>query len=670
MGRAAGEEATMSTREDSPVRAASDAAVIRRPFEESPVAQAAMDGPDGVCVAANAAYRTLTGREDPIGQPFRAVPPGLGAQQLAELYDRVYSTGQEDAVREWRVRYRRDTDGRVGEGYFDFNGTPRRGPDGTVSGVIVSIADVTARVRARQQARDTVAETERRRTAAREVAAALQEALLPASLPVLPRARIAARYLVAPDDQAPGGDWFDALPLPCGSVALVVGDVAGHGAAAAAAMAQLRAVLRHELAAQPDLAVTLARVDAFAAADPALRAATVCAAVLEPVTGALRYCDFGHPPPLIVAPNGTTRYLPATGTGPLGTGSAVFPGTAVLRIEETVLLYSDGLVERPGRALGHGLAELAALAADAVTGRTLPVSPGSTPAERVCELTVTALAGSGRGDDVTTLAAQRLPAPPSLDVEAAVDRGAVTTLRRELDDWLAGIGVATADRQIAELAVTEAVSNAAEHAYAPGRPGPVRLEAELGADGYLLARVSDRGRWRVPDPGVQDDRGQGLMLAGQLAGELTVSHPPQEAGAPPGRRGTIVTLRHRLRRAPVLAAGPAVSAGMIAAAAADAVPFTVEQVAAGPVPHVRVCGPADIGTADRLASRLLETCRGGVLPLTADLTGVTILATAGVRALYDVRDRLAAHRQALTLTAAPGSPAAAVLDLVGLSLPG
>src|ERR1700677_4513534 len=151
--------------------------------------------------------------------------------------------------------------------------------------------------------------------------AELQQELLPKGLPVLPRARIAARYLVAAADQAAGGDWFDALPLAGGAVALVVGDVVGHGVAASAAMGQLRAVLRFVLAAQRDLTVALGQLDAFATFEPALHAATVCVAVLDPEGGALRYATCGPPPPLVVAPDGAARYLPTTGSGPLGTGS-------------------------------------------------------------------------------------------------------------------------------------------------------------------------------------------------------------------------------------------------------------------------------------------------------------------------------------------------------------
>ena len=122
----------------------------------------------------------------------------------------------------------------------------------------------------------------------RRIVAEFQEALLPTALPVLPQARIAARYLVAGHEQAAGGDWFDAIPLADGSVALIVGDVVGHGVAASAAMGQLRAVLAELLAAEKELAHVLERADAFAARTPALRAATLALVVLDPADGSLR----------------------------------------------------------------------------------------------------------------------------------------------------------------------------------------------------------------------------------------------------------------------------------------------------------------------------------------------------------------------------------------------
>src|SRR5258708_37819858 len=172
---------------------------------------------------------------------------------------------------------------------------------------------------------------------------ALQEALLPAALPVLPRARIAARYLAAGQEQAAGGDWFDAIPLDGGGVALVVGDVVGHGVAAVAAMGQLRAVLTELLAAEDDLGHVLRRIDAFAARMPSLRAATLALMGLDPATGTLRYTTCGHPPPLVIGLDGNARYPEGTGTGPLGIGCPPALASGRLTPGEPVLLYGGGL---------------------------------------------------------------------------------------------------------------------------------------------------------------------------------------------------------------------------------------------------------------------------------------------------------------------------------------
>ena len=219
------------------------------------------------------------------------------------------------------------------------------------------------------------------------IVAELQEALLPTALPVLPRVRIAARYLVAGQEQAAGGDWFDAIPLDGGAVALVVGDVVGHGVAASAAMGQLRAVLAELLAAEDDLGQVLRRTGAFAARTPSLRAATLALVVLDPAAGTLRYTTCGHPPPLVIGVDGKARYLEGTGTGPLGTGSPPVLASSTLAPGELVLLYSDGLVERPDRTIAEGMGELAVVAADAAANRaaersTRPVRPGRTSAAR------------------------------------------------------------------------------------------------------------------------------------------------------------------------------------------------------------------------------------------------------------------------------------------------
>jgi anti-anti-sigma regulatory factor len=146
-------------------------------------------------------------------------------------------------------------------------------------------------------------------------------------------------------------------------------------------------------------------------------------------------------------------------------------------------------------------------------------------------------------------------------------------------------------------------------------------------------------------------------VAAQVVDQLLVSHPPQAAG------GTVVTLRHRLRRPAVLAPG---QDGRPATRPAGP-RFAVDtSAAAGASARAVVRGPVDVTTADLLARRLLSVSRGGTVALVADLTGVTQLASAGIRALYAVSEQLAAHGQGLTLVTAPASAAQAVLDLVRL----
>jgi anti-anti-sigma factor len=484
----------------------------------------------------------------------------------------------------------------------------------------------------------------------RGIVAELQEALLPIALPVLPRARIAARYLVAGQEQAAGGDWFDAIPLDGGAVALVVGDVVGHGLSASAAMGQLRAVLAELLAAEDDLGQVLRRTDAFAARMPSLRAATLVLVVLDPAAGTLRYTTCGHPPPLVIGVDGRARYLEGTGTGPLGTGSPSALADSALAPGELVLLYSDGLVERPDRTLAEGMGELAVVAADAAANGADPAA-----AERVCQLSVEVLTRTGHTDDITALAAQWLPNPvPPLQLSLPSARPSLTTARDAFAAWLSRLDAAADDWEALHLAMVEMVTNAIEHAYPREAPGIIELDATLGSDGSVTCLITDHGSWRPPDP-ADADRGHGLMVAGHVVDKLLVSHPV--AG------GTTVTLRHRLRRPAMLASG---HQGEHAAYPAEP-PFTVDtSIAAGSTARALVGGPVDISTADLLARRLLSVSRGGTVPLVADLTGVTQLASAGVRVLYEVSEQLTVHGQELTLVTVRGSTAHLVLDLVRL----
>ncbi|TFV51570.1 SpoIIE family protein phosphatase [Blastococcus sp. TF02A_35] len=633
-----------------------DAEVVRAAFEEMPLLLMSTEGPQHTFVAANAAYREFVGKPAFIGVPIREAMPELAGQQVVEMFDRVYAAGEPQTSREWRVQV--DRDGAIDELFADFTCVPRRAADGTVIGLLAFATDVTDRVRERQAAQVRVSDAEQRYRDARDVVTALQEALLPTALPVLPGVRIAAHYLVAMQDQVAGGDWFDAIPRGDGSVVLVVGDVVGHGLAASAAMGQLRAVLADALATDSDPLVALTRADAFAARTPLLRATTLALVVLDPVTGTLRYASCGQPPPLIVGAEGATRFLTGTGTGPLGTGST--PGFAddTLHPGELVLLYSDGLIERPNRSLEAGMTELATVAADAGANRALPVRAAASSAERVCQLTVELLTRTGYADDVTVLAAHRLPTPVrSLDLQAPTTAGGLRQLRRDFDGWLDALDPAESDRVALELAVWEAVANAFDHAYPPGHPGPVRLRASLGASGVVECRVSDRGQWRKPDSAATH-RGRGLLLAEQLIDALEVHHPPHTDASD----GTVVVLRHGLHRPAVLGPGTEAHAAPI-----PRPEFAVDVQHSDGHPRLRIRGPVDVVTAEAFARALSGTSRGGVLPLTVDLTEVTHLASAGVQVLHRMRDQLAAQRQNLRLLAPSGSPAHAVLNLVRLA---
>jgi serine phosphatase RsbU (regulator of sigma subunit)/anti-sigma regulatory factor (Ser/Thr protein kinase)/anti-anti-sigma regulatory factor len=651
--------------DDTLGRLVGDAVVVRDAFEQVPMVVMASVGPDHRLVATNAAYRAPTGRSDMIGVPYRDAFPEVDGQQLIQVMDRVYSTGQPETAQERRAQI---PDG-IQEAYTDFRVLPRRDAGGAVNGLLIIATDVTDRVAQRQateqraanaeqraaDAEQRAADAERRYEAARETAEELTEALLPTALPVLPRARIAARYLVAGHEQPAGGDWFDAIPLAGGRIALAVGDVVGHGATAAAAIGQLRAVLAELLTAEPDLVRVLERTDAFAGRTPALRAATLALVVLDPADGTLRYTTCGHPPPLVASTDGAARFLDGTGTGPLGTGSAPILASALLAQGELVLLYSDGLIERPNRTIPEGMAELAAVAADAAADRVA----APTAAERVCQLTVELLARTGYVDDVTTLAAQRLAEPvPALRLELTSERASLTVARDAFTQWLSRLDATAEDREALHLAMVEIVTNAIEHAYPNDEPGIVELEAALRDDGNVEVRISDRGTWRRPDS-ADTDRGHGLMVAGNVVDTMLVSHRPQP--------GTVVALRHRLRRPAILAAGQPSADAAEAASAAEAA-FSVDtSIEADGTARALVSGPVDIRTADQLTRRLLSACRGGTVPLVAVLTGVTQLASAGVRALYLVRERLVAHQHDLTLITARGSSADVVLDLVHLS---
>jgi serine phosphatase RsbU (regulator of sigma subunit)/anti-sigma regulatory factor (Ser/Thr protein kinase) len=616
-------------------------------FDQVPFILAVCEGPDLRVLSLSAATRAVLPGREFLGLPIRDVLSDLVGQQWVDNYYEVYRTGEPITGREWRAHLTMP-DGSVHEMYANFTITPWS-VDGELRGVIGVGFDVTELVRQRQAAAADAAQLQRRYEQSLEVATALQRELLPAGLPVLPGAQIAASYLVADAGTAAGGDWFDAVVQRDGRVALIVGDVVGHGVTASGVMGQLRAVLQDRLDDSGDVAAALAAADRFARRVPAAHAATICVAVLDPAGGTLSYCTAGHPPPLLLPAGGEPRYLPGTGGAPLGTGGTFPVATHRLDHGDLLLLYTDGILERPGRTHPAGAAELAHAAADSAAGRALH-DPGATAAERVCTQTVELLVrATGHADDITLLAVERVPVPGPLAVSLPTDPSVLSTTRVELAGWLGALGATDTDTFALQHAIGELMTNAIEHATGAST---VQIRLELTAAGEIEGTVTDHGRWQAPSR--QPTRGRGLAMAAQLMDSLRVE---------PGAQGTVARIRHALTRPARLLA---VDFPVPATAAAPAATFRVTEEPGGDETRVRLEGPLDLSTASLAEHELLRRGRGGTAGLTVDLSAVTVLSSAGVSMLHRLAEQHAEQKMPLTVDAAPGTPAAIVLSLVAL----
>lgn len=249
---------------------------------------------------------------------------------------------------------------------------------------------------------------ERARTYERErrTAAALQASLLPARLPAVPGLSIAARFRPAASaDAEVGGDWYDVYALPDGTVAVVVGDVMGKGVVAAAGMGRVRSALRALSMGDPSPPAVLSGLDlAFSATEGDEQLVTLIYAVIDPATGRMTWGGAGHPPLLLVpGDGGPSRLLyEAVGGTPLGLPEVRRGSELVLAAGDTVLGFSDGLLEERDRDLDEALG---AVSAAAVRLRERPVG------ELIDGIATELTGGYARDDDVTILAVRRAPAP-------------------------------------------------------------------------------------------------------------------------------------------------------------------------------------------------------------------------------------------------------------------
>lgn len=357
-----------------------------------------------------------------------------------------------------------------------------------------------------------------------ETALALQHAMLgPAALP----AGFAVRYQPATRPLQVGGDWYDVVDLNDGRLALIVGDCVGHGLAAATVMGQLRSACRALLLENPSPRAALEGLDRFAAQLPGAKCTTAFCAVLNSETGELVYSGAGHPPPVVVHADRRIQMLNDGRSIPLGlTVLSDRPrpeARMTLPARATLLLYTDGLVERRRVSLDRGIARAAAIVRDG----------GDTTLESLASELMSSLAPSGGyQDDVAVLLYRQ---PPPLEVDFAADVNHLAPTRAALRTWLHRAGV-TPDQTLSVLmAAGEAIANAIEHGHRH-RSGTVRLHATV-LPNLLQVTVSDTGTWITPQPSVDHHRGRGITLMRGLMHDVSIR---------PGSAGTTVELRTRI----------------------------------------------------------------------------------------------------------------------------
>lgn len=333
----------------------------------------------------------------------------------------------------------------------------------------------------------------------------LQRGISPGSPPELPGVDISFRY--RPAAERVGGDWFDVIPLPGSRVALVVGDVMGHGPAAAAVMGRLRTAVQTLAALDLPAEQVLHSLDEIAQRLAAQTLTTCVYCVYDPVLRRCTIASAGHLPPILVRPDGEAEVLFPPRCPPIGLGRTPYQSMEIAAEDGSMLvLYTDGLVEERGQDIGHSVEELRAnlsrtVLADA-TGNGAMV-------EEMCDRVLPA----AHSDDVTLLAIRFRGIPSKYVAQWLVEPQPMTParvrglVRRTLTSWDLEPMI-----PVAELLVSELVTNAVRQT---SRPITIRL---LRTD-MLLCEVSDDDH-RVPvlrEPGLLDEYGRGLYLVSQLA---------------------------------------------------------------------------------------------------------------------------------------------------------
>jgi serine phosphatase RsbU (regulator of sigma subunit)/anti-sigma regulatory factor (Ser/Thr protein kinase) len=341
----------------------------------------------------------------------------------------------------------------------------------------------------------------------RATALTLQRSMLPTGLSSPSSVDVQHRYLPGSKLIEVGGDWYESIALPGGRVALVVGDVAGHGVRAAVTMGRLRTAIHTLAMLELPPAETLQQLNELmqelGVREPHF--ATCIYAIYDAVSGTCEVASAGHLPPLLVRPDGTNEFLDVMPAPPLGVGTGLIQ-SRTLTIEDgsLLVLYTDGLVEKRSRDIDEGLGRLQEV-----------FGPGSAdqPLEDLCKATLAGVYTDEHRDDIALLMARlrRIPSDHvvswTLPSELTSASRARSLIRRPLRRWnLLEL------LPVTELLVSELVTNAVR--YAQGKIG-LRLILEGGLVCEVLDESAALPRLRHPDD--SDERGRGLQVVSQLA---------------------------------------------------------------------------------------------------------------------------------------------------------
>jgi GAF domain-containing protein/anti-sigma regulatory factor (Ser/Thr protein kinase) len=342
----------------------------------------------------------------------------------------------------------------------------------------------------------------------RQIAETLQHSMLPDALPDVTGITLCARYLPGGAIDV-GGDWYDVIPLPGARFGLAIGDVAGHGVRAAAVMGQLRHALRAFASDGNDPVTVLARLNRFVFEQGPLDMATLCYGVLDPMRGRIEIAVAGHVPPLLVQPGRAAVFVEARSAPPIGADVSSRYSSAVVDLEPgaTLVFFTDGLVERRGETLDAGLERLI----DA-TRYAPPLL------DAACDRLLDRLVGDKHPDDDVALLGVRYvgTARRHLRMRRPARADELAPVRRVLAAWLETAGVEPEDIGSIAVAVSEAATNAIEHAYGPAE-GWFEVEADVEEGPVVTVAVRDGGRWR---PKARGGGGRGLTLIARLVDDF------------------------------------------------------------------------------------------------------------------------------------------------------